>query len=75
MIGDSGARISGEVEVSAAIAPRCELSLFAEDDEVLVASRRISGEFEEEFVIASGERYYYVTISCDGVSDDFRSSR
>jgi hypothetical protein len=74
MIGDSGARILGVVEVTSQATPSCDLKLFAEGGEVLVGSRRIAGKFEETFVIAPGQRHYYVTIDCDGVSDQFRSS-
>lgn len=72
-IGDSGARIRGQIQVHGQGPPRCLLSLYVTSNDFLVGSVNVGERFEETFVIAPGEDDYYATITCEGVAGRFAS--
>lgn len=74
-IGDSGARIRGQIQVPGQGAPRCLLSLYVASNDFLVGSVIVEARFEETFVVAPGEDDYYATITCEGVVGRFESPR
>jgi hypothetical protein len=74
-IGDSGARLRGQVHVRGDDAPRCVLSLYVASSNFLVGSVNVGARFEETFVLAPGEDDYYATVTCQGVVGGFESSR
>src|SRR5258706_15625201 len=72
-MGDGGARLRGQIDIQGNPAPRCTLALYLAKPETFLQRTTVSARFEETFVIAPKEDDYYVEITCDGGSDDYRS--
>ena len=74
LLAESGARLRGEIEVTGHSDPQCILNVHEVSSKTIVGSRKVGQKFEETFVVAPGEREYYVTITCAGVGGRFKSS-
>ncbi len=72
-IGDSGARIRGQIQIRGHAVPDCLMSLHVASNDLLVGTVKVRPKFEETFVLAPGEDDYYVTITCQGITGRFKS--
>lgn len=71
---DSGFRAQGELVVQGQTAPSCRMRLHDASKGAVLHDRSVHGSFDELFTISRFPSDYYLTITCDGVPQSFKSA-
>lgn len=71
---DSGFRVQGELVVQDQTAPSCRMRLHEASKGAVLHDRSVRGSFDELFTVSRFPSDYYLTITCDGVPQSFKSA-
>ena len=72
---DAGFRVRGELFVQGHTEPACQLTLHDASKNDALRERMVrGGSFEELFTVSPYPRDYYLTITCTGVRQTFKSA-